>query len=221
VGIAKNYLVSDAIADYIRTVGVNEPDVLRRLREETATYPNAQMQITPEQGQFFRVLLGAIGARKTLEIGVFTGYSSIATALALPPDGRVVACDSSEEFTRVAQRYWKEAGVADKIELRLGPAAATVRALLKEGAGETFDFAFIDADKARYDEYYELALQLIRPRGLIVLDNMLRRGEVLDSNVNDDDVAAIRALNKKLHNDPRILAVLLPLADGLTLALKL
>jgi len=221
VSNGKSYLSTAAITDYIRAVGVNEPDVLRRLREETASRPDAVMQISPEQGQFFRVLLGAIKARKTLEIGVFTGYSSIVTALALPPDGRVVACDSSEEFTRVARRYWKEAGVEQKIELRLGPAAQSMRALLSEGAGETFDFVFIDADKASYDVYYELALNLLRRGGLIALDNMLRRGDVLDAEIQDEDVAAIRALNEKLHNDRRIVSVLLPLADGVTLALKL
>lgn len=221
VSAAKNYLSGDAIAAYVRAIGLNEPDVLRRLREETAPYPNARMQISPEQGQFFRVLLGAIEARKTLEIGVFTGYSSIVAALALPPDGRVVACDSSEEYTRVARRYWKEAGVADKIELRLGPAADSMRALLEEGAAETFDFAFIDADKTGYDVYYEHALRLVRGGGVIALDNMLRYGDVIDTKVRDADVIAIRALNEKLHKDDRVLSVLLPLADGLTLAWKL
>lgn len=217
----KSYLSGEAITNYIRAVGVNEPDVLRRLREETASLPDARMQITPEQGQFFRVLLGAIAARKTLELGVFTGYSSIVTALALPADGRVVACDTSEEFTRVARRYWKEAGVEEKIELRLGPAADSMRALLTEVGRETFDFVFIDAEKTGYDLYYELALELVRRGGVIALDNMLRRGDVLDADKMDDDVLAIRALNEKLHNDRRILSVLLPIADGLTLALKL
>jgi predicted O-methyltransferase YrrM len=221
VSNAKSFLSGEAITSYIRAVGVNEPDVLRRLREETASYPNAQMQITPEQGQFFRVLLGALGARKTLEIGVFTGYSSIVTALALPADGRVVACDSSEEYTQVARRYWKEAGVEGKIELRLGPAAESMRALLAEGGAESFDFVFIDADKTGYDAYYEMALQLVRRGGLIALDNILRRGDVLDDEKRDDDVAAIRALNEKLHRDGRVVSVLLPLADGLTLASKL
>jgi predicted O-methyltransferase YrrM len=221
VGTAKNYLAGDAISEYVRAVGVNEPDVLRRLREETAGYPNAQMQISPEQGQFFRVLLAAIHARKTLEIGVFTGYSSIATALALPPDGRVVACDSSAEYTKVARRYWKEAGIEQKIDLRLGPAPETLRALLEERAAESFDFVFIDADKTGYDLYYELSLQLVRRGGLIALDNMLRRGDVVNREIVDPDVLAIRALNQKLHQDARVFSVLLPLADGLTVALKL
>lgn len=218
---AKSYFSGEAITGYIRALSVEEPEVLRRLRDETAAYPNPQMQISPEQGQFFRVLLAVIGARKTLEIGVFTGYSSIVAALALPPDGRVIACDSSEEFTRVARRYWKEAGVENKIELLLGPAAESLRALLNQGAAGTFDFVFIDADKAGYDLYYELSLELVRRRGLIVLDNMLRRGDVLDSNVRDEDVTAIRALNEKLHSDSRVVSVLTPLADGITLAVKL
>ncbi len=176
------------------------------------------MQISPEQGQFFRVLLGAIGARRTLEVGVFTGYSSIITAMALPPDGRVVACDVSEEFTAVAKRYWKEAGVDQKIELRLAPAAETLQRLIDDGASATFDFAFIDADKTGYDTYYEQALQLVRPGGLIALDNMLSHGRVLENESSEADVVAIQKLNEKIHKDPRVLAVLVPIADGLTLA---
>lgn len=217
---SKSYFSGEVVTRYIRDIGINEPDVLRRLREETARLPDAQMQITPEQGQLFRVLLAAIGARKTLEIGVFTGYSSLVTALALPSDGRVVACDRSREFTDVARRYWKEAGLDHKIDLRLRPAAETLHALLEQGAAATFDFAFIDADKASYDLYYELSLKLVRPHGLLVLDNMLRRGDVLKPDAADPDVAAIRALNEKLHKDSRVVSVLLPLADGLTLAVK-
>jgi caffeoyl-CoA O-methyltransferase len=179
------------------------------------------MQIAPEQGQFLQVLMGAIAARNTLEVGVFTGYSSTVTALALPPDGRVIACDLNEEFTSVARRYWKEAGVEHKIELRLGHATETLRALLEEHRAETFDFAFIDADKTSYDLYYELALKLIRKGGLIALDNMLWHARVLDTHSQDADVLAIQALNQKIHNDPRVLAVLLPIADGMTLARKL
>jgi caffeoyl-CoA O-methyltransferase len=221
VSTSKSYLCPEAITSYVRAVGVNEPDVLRRLREETAPHPNAEMQISPEQGQFFQVLLGAIGARKTLEVGVFTGYSSIATALALPSHGRVVALDLSEGFTRAARRYWREAGLEHKIELRLGPAAQSMQALLEEGAEGTFDFAFIDADKTGYDGYYELALRLVRRGGVIALDNMLQRGEVIRQHVQDEDVVAIRNLNEKLHRDSRVLSVLLPFADGVTLALKL
>jgi caffeoyl-CoA O-methyltransferase len=217
---SKTYLTSDAIADYVRAVSVHEPAVLERLREETAALPQWEMQIAPEQGQLLRVLLATVGAKKTLEIGVFTGYSSIVTALALPPDGRVVACDISDEFTQTARRYWREAGVEHKIELRLGPAATSLRNLIGEGAAGTFDFAFIDADKERYDEYYELSLDLVRPGGLLMLDNMLRRGHVLDQSSKDSDVKAIQLLNRKIHQDKRVTAVLLPFVDGVTIACK-
>jgi len=220
-GGSKDYLCGTTVSKYVRTWAVSEADVVRRLREETALRPQGNMQIAPEQGQFFQVLLGAIAARNTLEVGVFTGYSSLVTALALPPEGRVVACDLNEEFTSIAKRYWKEAGVEQKIELRLGPAAETLNALLDEHRAETFDFAFIDADKSSYDLYYELALQLIRKGGLIALDNMLWHGRVLDTHSQDADVLAIQALNRKIHNDSRVLAVLLPIADGMTLARKL
>ncbi len=216
----KSYLAGEAITKYVREVGVNEPDVLRRLREETAPHPQAQMQISPEQGQFFRVLLGSIGARKTLEVGVFTGYSSIIAAMALPADGRVVACDFSEEFTSVARRYWKEAGVEQKIELRLGPAVETLQHLIREGAAGTFDFAFLDAEKTEYDAYYELALKLVRQGGLIALDNMLWHGQVLEPESEDAGTIAIQKLNEKIHRDSRVVAVLLPIADGVTLARK-
>ncbi|MBV9157553.1 MAG: class I SAM-dependent methyltransferase [Acidobacteriaceae bacterium] len=217
----KTYLSSEAISNYINRVGVTEPDILRRLREETASHPQAQMQITPEQGQFFRVLLGAIGAKKTLEVGVFTGYSSIVAAMALPAGGRVVACDTSEEFTSIARRYWREAGIEDKIELRLGPAIQTLETLLNEGGAKTFDFAFIDAEKSEYDQYYELALKLLRPGGLIAIDNTLWHGRVLDDENQEAGVPEIRALNEKIHGDSRVESVLLPIADGVTLARKL
>ncbi|MGH9654233.1 MAG: class I SAM-dependent methyltransferase [Bryobacteraceae bacterium] len=213
--------MSEALINYVRGVGVNEPGVLRRLREETARLPNAQMQITPEQGQFLRVILKAIGAKKTLEIGVFTGYSSTLTALALPAGGRVIACDRSEEYTTIARRYWKEAGVEGKIELRLGPALETVRKLVEsEKARETFDFAFIDADKSAYDAYYECALQLVRRGGIIALDNMLWHGRVLDQDSRDPDTLAIQALNRKIREDQRVVAALVPVGDGITVAWK-
>ena len=220
-GSSKDYLSGAALSRYVRTWGVREIDVVRRLREETAVHPQGNMQIAPEQGQFLQVLLGAIGARNTLEVGVFTGYSTTVTALALPSDGRVIACDLSEEFTSIARRYWKEAGVEHKIELRLGPAAQTLRTLLEEHRAETFDFTFIDADKSSYDLYYELALELTRRGGLIALDNTLWHGRVLDSHSQDADVLAIQALNRKIHTDSRVVAVLLPIADGMTLARKL
>lgn len=216
----KSYLAGDVITGYVRSLVVNEPDVLRRLREETALHPDAVMQIPADQGLLFEVLLGLVGAKKTLEVGVFTGYSSTVTALALPPDGHVFACDVSDEFTSVARRYWAEAGVSDKITLRLGPAAETLKQLLAEGHGASFDFAFIDADKEAYDTYYELTLPLIRPGGLIVLDNMLRHGEVVDPNVSEPGSLALRKLNEKLARDTRVRAVLLPVIDGVTLAWK-
>ena len=216
----KSFFSGEAVTNYIRQVGFNEPDVLRRLREETASHPQAQMQITAEQGQFFRVLLETMGAKKTLDIGVFTGYSSIVAALALPEDGRVIACDNSEEFTAVAKRYWKEAGVERKIDLRMGPAIETLNRLIADGAAGTFDFAFIDADKEGYDDYYELALKLVRQSGLIALDNMLWHGRVLEGDDSDAGTIAIRKLNEKIHKDSRVVAVLLPIADGVTLARK-
>lgn len=221
LGAYKDYLSGATLNTYIRTFGVSETDVLRRLREETALHPKGNMQIAPEQGQFLQVLVGAIGARNALEVGVFTGYSSIVTAMALPPDGHLVACDRSEEFTSIARRYWKEAGVEQKIELRLGPAAESLKTLLEEHRAETFDFTFIDADKCSYELYYELALELTRKCGLIAMDNTLWHGRVLDSDSQDADVLAIQRLNRKIHNDSRVQAVLLPIADGMTLARKL
>ena len=216
----KTYLAGKGLTEYIRNVSVDEADVLRRLREETAAHPKALMQIPPEQGQFFRVLVGMLQARKTLEIGVFTGYSSLVTALALPPEGRIVACDISDQFTSVARRYWREAGVDQKIDLRIGPAAETLMSLLAEGRGESFDMAFIDADKTGYDTYYELSLQLVRPGGVIVLDNMLREGNITDPTTTDENTLAIRALNQKLGRDSRVISALLSIADGVTLAWK-
>jgi len=179
------------------------------------------MQISPEQGQFMALLVQLMGAKKTLEVGVFTGYSSLIVALALPPSGKVVACDVSEEYTAIARRYWQQAGVADKIDLHIAPAMDTLDRLLANGEAETFDFAFIDADKSSYDGYYERALQLVRPGGLIAIDNVLWSGRVADPKVQDNRTKTIRALNQKLHQDSRITLSLVPIADGLTLALKL
>ncbi len=178
------------------------------------------MQIAPEQGQFMALLIQLIGATKTLEIGVFTGYSSLCVALALPPTGKIVACDVSEEYTAIARRYWQKAGVTDKIDLRLAPALETLDQLLASGQAETFDFAFIDADKENYDHYYERSLQLVRPGGLIAIDNVLWFGQVADPQVQDNNTLALRALNDKLHHDERVTLSLVPIGDGLTLALK-
>ena len=193
---------------------------MRRLREETAALEMAQMQIGPEQGQFMALLVELMGARKTLEVGTFTGYSALAVALALPEVGRLVACDISEEWTAMGRRYWEEAGVAHKIDLRLAPALETLDELLTEGSAGTFDFAFIDADKEGYDAYYERSLELIRTGGLIAFDNTLWEGKVVDPTATDVDTEAIRAINTKLAGDERVTLSLLPVGDGLTLARK-
>ena len=206
--------------DYLLNTSIREPEILRKLRQETANHPYARMQISPEQGQFMRLLIQLLGAKKTLEVGVFTGYSSLSVALALPADGKIIACDVSEEFTAIARRYWQQAGVADKIDLRLAPAVVTLDALLADGQAATFDFAFIDADKENYDAYYERALQLVRPGGLIAIDNVLWSGRVANSQIQDESTQAIRALNQKLHNDERVTLSLVTIGDGLTLALK-
>jgi len=216
----KTLNLSDRLYDYLLSTSLREPEILQQLRAETASHPGALMQISPEQGQFMALLVQLISAKKTLEVGVFTGYSSLSVALALPPDGKIVACDVSAEFTAIARRYWQAAGVADKIALHLAPAINTLDQLLADGQAGTFDFAFIDADKGSYDLYYERALQLIRPGGLIVIDNVLWDGKVADSLVQDEDTQAIRALNEKMLHDQRIAFSLLPVGDGLSLALK-
>ncbi|MDJ0737041.1 MAG: class I SAM-dependent methyltransferase [Nostocaceae cyanobacterium] len=204
---------------YLLSVSLREPEILTQLRQETAQHPMAIMQIAPEQGQFMALLVQLMGAKKTLEVGVFTGYSTLAVALALPGDGKVIACDISEEYTSIALPYWREAGVADKIDLRIAPALETLDKLIAEET-EGFDFAFIDADKSNYDGYYERALKLVRPGGLIAIDNVLWSGKVADTQVQDNRTEKIRALNQKLHQDERIYLSLVPIADGLTLALK-
>jgi len=182
--------------------------------------PGAQMQISPEQGQFMAFLVQLMGAHRALEIGVFTGYSSLAVALALPPTGRLVACDINPDTTQVARRYWEKAGVAHKIDLRLAPAKDTLNSLLAQGEANHYDFAFIDADKENYLTYYEQCLQLVRPGGLIMVDNVLWGGAVIDAEIQDRSTQAIREFNKKLYQDERITLVMLPLADGVTLAWK-
>ena len=216
----KTLTLDDRLHDYLLRVSLREPEVLRRLREETASHPMANMQIAPEQGQFMALLIRMLGARRVLEVGVFTGYSSLAMALALPPEGRIVACDVSEEYTSIARRFWREAGVEDRIDLRIAPALETLDALLAEGQSGTVDFAFIDADKPNYRAYYERCLTLLRPGGVVAIDNVLWSGTVADPAQSDPDIEAIRALNLALHEDPRVDLSLLPLADGLTLARK-
>lgn len=212
--------ISESLYDYMLNTSLREPDVLRRLRERTAELPDSQMQISALQGQFMALLVKLMGARNTLEVGVYTGYSSLAVALALPENGRVVACDISSEYTDIAKPYWQEAGVLPKIDLRLAPALETLDALIDDNEEEGFDFAFIDADKENYSPYYERCLQLIRPGGVILVDNVLWNGAVVDESKQDVDTLAIRQFNQKLHHDDRVDLSLLPLADGITIARK-
>ncbi len=212
--------LDDAVRAYLTKVSVRETDVLRRLRQETAAMPTAGMQVAPEQGQFLALLVELVGARRTLEIGVFTGYSSLWVALALPPEGTIVACDVSEEWTAVGRRYWREAGVGDKIELRLAPALETLDSLLAAGEAGRYDFAFIDAEKTEYADYYERVLELMRPGGLIAVDNVLWNGAVADPARDDADTVAIRAFNEMVGGDDRVSLAMVPIGDGLTLARK-
>ena len=213
--------LDDRLYDYLLDVSLREPDVLRRLRAETASLPLARMQVSPEQGQFMALLVELTGARKALEVGTFTGYSALCVALALPPGGRLVACDLSAEWTAVARRYWAEAGVADRIELRLAPALETLDALIRAGGSASFDFAFIDAHKPEYEGYYERILTLLRPGGLVAVDNVLWRGRLVDPRKKDGaDARAIAAFNRKVHADQRVTISMVPIGDGLTLARK-
>ena len=217
---SRTIVLNDALYEYLLSVSLREPDVLCRLREETAKMPQHNMQISPEQGQFMALLVELTGARKCLEVGTFTGYSTLSVALALPEDGQIVACDISEEFTSRAKPYWQEAGVAGKIDLRLGPALETLDALIADGEIGAFDFAFIDADKVNYQGYFQRALDLIRRGGLILVDNVLWSGAVVDPARDDEDTEAIRAFNQARAGDPRISLSLVPIGDGLTLARK-
>jgi len=212
--------ITPELAAYIRSVSLREPDLLRRLRQETAARPDASMQLAPEQGQFLGMLVHLSAARRALEVGVYTGFSSLHIALAMPSDGRLVACDINPETTAIAQRYWREAGVADRIDLRLSPAVDTLDAMLSNGDAGKYDFAFVDADKENYGRYYERALQLLRPGGVAVFDNVLWHGTVHDPTVETADARAIREFNARLHEDNRIWLSLVPIGDGLTLALK-
>jgi predicted O-methyltransferase YrrM len=208
------------VYDYLLAHSLREAPAMRELREETAPLKHAGMQISPEQGQLMALLVRMLGARRTIEVGVFTGYSALAVALALPDDGRIVACDLNEEWTAIARRHWQKAGVAHKIDLRLAAATRTLDALLRDGGAGAYDFAFIDADKGNYLAYYEKCLELVRRGGLIAIDNTLWSGAVADPAATDGDTVAIRALNDRLHGDARIDLALLPVGDGLTLALK-
>jgi caffeoyl-CoA O-methyltransferase len=220
---------SKELRDYVLS-SLRESEVLKRLREETDRDPNAIMQIPPEQGQFMSFLVKILGAKKALEIGTYTGYSTLCVALALPKNGRVIACDINDNWASVGRKYWREAGVEEKIDFRLGPALRTLESLIESGEAGSFDFAFIDADKGNYDHYYEKSISLLRPGGVIAIDNVLLFGSVVDpsvldadlrSRISDADIDAMRKLNEKVKNDPRVDATMLPLADGLTLVRKL
>jgi predicted O-methyltransferase YrrM len=209
--------VTDALHDYLVAFGTREEALLKQLREETRSHPFSMMQIAPEQGQFMRFLVSCLGVRRSVEVGVFTGYSALCTALGMPDDGRVLACDVDPETTRVATRYFEAAGLLHKLDLRIGDAVDTLsRALETEGEG-SYDFAFIDADKENYSTYYELCLKLLKPGSVIAVDNVLWGGRVLDGNSSDESTQAIRAFNARVASDPRVDLSMLPLADGLTL----
>lgn len=212
--------LSPELSDYLRSVAVRDSGLHLRLRNETAKMPGAGMQISPEQGELMALLVRLMGARRCLEVGVFTGYSSLVVAEALPADGRLIACDVNADTTAIARRYWHEAGVAHKIDLRIAPALDTLDGLIDKGQGGRFDFAFIDADKPNYDGYYERALTLLRPGGLVAIDNVLWSGAVADPAKDDANTNAIRALNRKIHADARVTCAMLPVGDGLTLARK-
>ena len=216
----KTIEIDDDLYDYLLRVSLRETEIMRRLRDETSVLPSANMQIAPEQAQLLGLLVELIGARRCLEIGTFTGYSTLAVAAALPADGTVVACDVSDEWTQIARRYWQEAGVLEKIDLRLAPAADTLQALVADGKAGTFDFALIDADKENYGRYYELCLELLRDGGLVAVDNVLWHGRVIDRSVADDETTAIRQLNSALCVDSRVSLSLVPIGDGMTLARK-
>ena len=212
--------LTEALHDYLLKVSLREPKVLRRLRVETQKMPRGKLQICPEQGQFMALLVELIGAKRCFEVGTFTGYSACAVALALPANGKLIACDISEEFTAVARRYWREAGVAKKVDLRIAPAVQTLDGLLKDKQAGKFDFGFIDADKPNYDAYYERGLKLLRKGGLMLIDNVLWGGSVIDKTDRDRSTRCVRALNKKIHGDKRVTVSMIAIGDGLTLVRK-
>ena len=213
-------LLDEKLREYLLNVSVKESEILRELREETAQMEYSAMQISPEQGAFMSFLVELIQAKRTLEIGVFTGYSALVVAMALPEDGYVTACDINTEWTDIARKYWKLAQVEDKIDLRIAPALETLDELLTDGYRGTYDFSFIDADKINYQQYYERSLELIRSGGLIAIDNVLWSGRVIDDHSGDPNTEAIREFNKKLYQDERVSISMVPIGDGLTLACK-
>jgi predicted O-methyltransferase YrrM len=217
----KSIGLSNELYQYLLAISLQEPAVLRELRDYTRQLPNANMQIAPEQGQFMRWLVALIGAKRTLEVGVFTGYSTLATALALPDDGQIIACDISAEYTAIARQFWERAGIAHRIQLHLRPALETLNELLDEGQAGQFDFAFIDADKENYAAYFDACVQLLRRGGIVAVDNVLWDGRVIDTAINDSATTAIRRFNRAVYEDTRVALSLVPIGDGLTLARKL
>jgi predicted O-methyltransferase YrrM len=217
----RSITLNDDLYEYLLSVSLREHPVLKELRERTAPLSNAMMQISPEQGQFMQWLIGALQVRRAIEVGVFTGYSALSTALALPVDGELIALDISTEYTDIAKPFWKKAGVDSRIQLRIAPALDSLRAMIAAGGAGKFDFAFVDADKENYLNYYEALLQLVRPGGVIVVDNVLWSGRVADESDTDSSTVALRAFNRKLANDERVALSMLPVGDGLTLLRKL
>lgn len=216
----RSFGLDDAVYDYLLAHSLHEPDVMHRLREETARLPEHNMQIAPEQGQFLGLLVELTGAERIIEVGTFTGYSAMAMAMAMPETGRMIACDIDHDFTAIAQRFWKEAGIDHKIDLRLGPAVETLAELVEELGHDSVDMTFIDADKPNYHTYYERCLDLLRPGGLAVIDNVLWSGRVADPKDVSANTAALKAFNERLAKDDRVTISMLPLADGVTLARK-
>ncbi len=217
---ARTVQLDDRLYAYFQKVSLREPEILRRLRDETVPLPRSSMLLSPEQGQFLSLLVELLGVRRAIEIGTFTGYSGFCIARALQPGGRLICCDVSEEWTRIARRYWEEGKLSDRIDLRLGPALDTLDRILEDGGAGTFDFAFIDADKENYEGYYERVLTLLRPGGLVAVDNVLWGGSVADPDKDDANTRALRAFNEKVHGDERVSLSLVPIGDGLTLARK-
>jgi caffeoyl-CoA O-methyltransferase len=216
----RTLFLTDDLYRYLHSFSLREPEILQRLREETSHDAMAEMQISPEQGQFMSLLVKLMGAKRTLEVGVYTGYSSLCVALALPPGGKLIACDISKKWTDVARRYWREGGVADIVELHLAPAIETMDHLLVHHEAGKFDFVFIDADKGNYDGYYERAFTLLRAGGLMAIDNVFWSGRVADPQEQERDTLAIRALNEKIRDDDRVDLTMIPIGDGLTLVRK-
>lgn len=217
---SSTFVISEVLSNYIQKVTLNESDILRELRQETSKLCMSMMQISPEQGQLMTLLTQLVSAKKIIEVGVFTGYSSLCMANTLPENGKIIACDVSESWTNIAKKYWQKAGVDNKIDLQLAPASGTLQKLIDNGEADSFDMAFIDADKENYKVYYEQCLNLLRTGGLLLVDNTLWGGSVADLNINDESTSAIRELNQHIANDQRVTSSLVTIGDGLTLVVK-